>query len=63
MKCIFCNKKCGLMVFNCKCGLQGLCITCKHPEIHNCKYDYKDEHKKKISNQNLVVIKEKINKI
>ena len=39
-RCPVCNKKMGLMPFECKCG-KSFCILHKDPEAHNCTYDFK----------------------
>ena len=35
-KCNFCNKKLGLVSFNCESCEQYFCTSCRYPEIHKC---------------------------
>lgn len=63
MKCQFCNKKAGLMTFNCKCDFTDLCIKCRYADMHNCDYDPKPDHKQKIKKENPVLVPEKIIKL
>ena len=37
-----CNKKIGLISFECKCGL-SFCGKHKHPEDHECSYNHKHD--------------------
>ena len=37
-----CNKKIGLLSFQCKCGL-SFCVKHKLPELHNCTFNHKSE--------------------
>ena len=58
-----CNKKLTLSTsIECKCKLQ-FCTEHKYSFLHDCKYDHKGEERKKISQQNLPVIGDKLNKI
>lgn len=41
-RCSFCKKK-QLIIVNCKCG-GNFCLTHKHPETHDCSYDYKADN-------------------
>jgi predicted nucleic acid binding AN1-type Zn finger protein len=47
-RCATCNKKTGIMPFDCKCGLQ-YCAKHRHPEEHSCTYDFKTEERNKLS--------------
>ena len=38
-----CNKKIKISDYSCKCG-NVYCKFHKYPEIHNCKYDYKENN-------------------
>ncbi len=62
VKCLNCNKRTHI-TFDCKCGLQTLCITCKSAELHDCKFDYKEEHKIKLKKENPQIIQDKIIKL
>lgn len=48
MKCSCCNKKIGIIVFECKCNL-SFCTKCRYPEIHKCTFNYKEYNKKILS--------------
>ena len=61
--CDYCKKKCGIIIFKCKCELKNLCIKCKSPEDHKCEYDYRKDYKEILKKKNPVVIADKINKI
>jgi len=65
MKCDFCNKKIKLISFYCKCVYNNLCNNCKFPETHDCKSinDIKQKEKTIISNNNPIIVSEKIIKI
>ena len=61
-RCSNCNKKLGLLPFNCKCG-NLFCSTCRHPESHACTYDFIAHAKEQILKQNPVIKFNKINPI
>jgi hypothetical protein len=63
VKCNCCNKKVGLISFDCRCGLKILCSVCRHPDLHNCPVNYQVIHKEDIRKNNPVVIGDKIEKI
>jgi len=46
-RCDQCRKKCGVMLFPCKCTL-NFCMEHKYASSHNCKYDYKSEMQNKL---------------
>jgi AN1-type zinc finger protein 4 len=56
-----CKKKL-LIEIDCRCG-QTFCLKHRHPDSHNCTYDYKIEWKKKLEKENPVIITPKIEKI
>ena len=59
-KCTICNKK-QFIIHHCKCG--GLfCLKHRLPEIHNCDYDFKNDHSNKLEQFESCVFK-KIEKI
>ena len=62
MKCSHCKKKIGYIEYDCKC-LKKFCPKCRHPEQHNCTYDYKTEQKLKLTKSLLKVVPEKIIRI
>lgn len=61
-RCLKCNKKLGLLPFNCKCG-NLFCSACRHPESHECTYDFRAHAKEQILKQNPVIKFNKINPI
>ena len=61
-RCDNCNKKYGLMGFSCKCN-RVFCITCKHPESHNCSFDYKLLGKELLTTKLNKVVNNKVIKI
>ena len=62
IRCPICNKKLGLLPFECKCG-KLFCIKHKDPEAHGCTYDFKSESKEKLEEQLIKVVNSKINVI
>ena len=63
--CSHCNKKkVSLLHFSCKCNHEyKLCNKCRMPEDHNCTYDFKTEQRRKLEQDNPLVIGMKIEKI
>lgn len=60
--CDFCNKKkVSLVPFTCKCGYSKLCLCCRMPEQHKCKYDYISEWKTDLIKNNPRIAGEKVN--
>jgi hypothetical protein len=57
-----CNKKLGLMSFDCKCGYK-FCGIHKYNDSHNCSYDHKNDDLKQLENKLIKVVADKINKI
>ncbi len=49
-RCVTCNKKTGLVPFECKCGLL-YCAKHRHPEEHSCTYDFKTEARNKLNDE------------
>jgi hypothetical protein len=63
-KCESCKKKkLGALPFSCRCGLNQLCITCRYPESHDCKYDHKKEGRILLEKNNPQVIGLKLEKL
>ena len=50
-KCFRCNAKLNMIVYSCKCG-QIFCHKHLNPHSHNCPYDYKEEKRKQIKENN-----------
>ncbi len=61
-RCAKCNKKLGLIPFNCKCG-NLFCSKCRYPESHECTFDFRADAKEKILKENPVIKCNKINPI
>ena len=57
-----CNRKLKITDYPCKCGVI-YCKFHKHPEIHNCIYDYKENCFKQNKIDNLICRSNKIEKI
>ena len=61
-RCPICQKKLGLTSFSCRCG--GVyCSTHRYSDKHQCDFDYKAFGKKEISENNSVVVGQKVMKI
>lgn len=61
MRCAKCKKK---IIYEYKCPCEGsFCIKCRVPELHECTFDFYNEHKKRVEKENPVVNGEKIDKI
>lgn len=58
-RCSKCNKKLGLIPFDCKCG-NIFCSKCRYPEEHNCTYDFRASAKEKLEKANPII---KFNKV
>jgi|ETNmetMinimDraft_8_1059916.scaffolds.fasta_scaffold01552_3 hypothetical protein len=62
-KCFICKKKIkSIIPSECKCKL----IFCRlhiHPDEHNCTFDYKEEYKKRLIQNNPQIIQEKFVKL
>jgi len=63
MRCQFCGKKAGLLTFACKCEFTDLCVKCRFPDIHDCKYDRISENKERIKKENPQTVPTKLDKI
>ena len=60
-RCLGCKKK-SLILVSCKCSEQ-FCLNCRQPEDHNCKFDYSEFWKQKLTKENPSVVGEKVSKI
>lgn len=59
-RCEFCNKKTGLIGFDCKCG-NYYCLEHRYPEKHECKYEnHKEDAKELLRKQNQPIVGDKI---
>lgn len=63
MKCFSCSRKINDLSFNqCKCQ-EFFCSNCLPFFNHNCTYDYKKDKKEKLSVENVVVVRQKVDHI
>ena len=53
-RCFKCNKNISLIKFKCKCE-KYFCIKHLCSDMHDCKYDYKNSNRKKLSEENPVI--------
>jgi len=61
-RCLSCKKKLGLTGFTCRCG--GLyCSIHRYSDKHECNFDYKAMGEKEISENNPVIVAQKVAKI
>lgn len=61
-RCMSCKKKLGLTGFACRCG--GLfCAIHRYTDKHDCSFDYKAMGEKEISENNPLIVAEKVAKI
>jgi hypothetical protein len=60
--CQKCKRRILTFGFDCKCGIL-FCIKCRMPEVHGCKFDYKEEAAKILEKQNPKISGEKLDKI
>ena len=59
VKCNKCNKKIGLISFECKCK-GTFCSLHRHIESHNCIFDFKTEQLEKLIKDNPKIVAQKI---
>ena len=62
MRCAFCNKKIGIIEYDCRCE-KKFCTRCRLPEQHKCSFDHKLFEKQKLNKKMVKVDNEKIIKI
>lgn len=61
-RCSVCNKKVGLLGFDCRCG--GLyCALHRGDNDHDCQFDYKSVQRAELAEKNPRVVGEKVKKI
>lgn len=58
-RCGGCNKKVGLTAFRCRCGAM-FCGSHRHPESHNCTFDFKGAGREAIARANPLVKADKV---
>ncbi|CAA7403024.1 unnamed protein product [Spirodela intermedia] len=61
-RCSFCNKRVGLMGFNCRCG-DVFCSLHRYSDKHDCLFDYKGAGQDAIARANPIVKADKVEKI
>ena len=61
-RCSKCERKTGLMPFDCKCGYK-FCTKCRLPYKHNCSFDHAAIKKNALEKANPRVVANKINRI
>ena len=61
-RCWKCNKKIGLMGFDCKCEYV-FCSKHRHADDHNCDYDHKKDDIEKLRRENPLLVAQNLNKI
>ncbi|CAH9062999.1 unnamed protein product [Cuscuta europaea] len=57
--CWKCKKKVGVMGFNCRCGY-AYCGSHRHPEVHDCSFDFKGQGRRVLAMVNPAVKPDKI---
>lgn len=63
-RCIICNKKVGLLGFECKCSPNmKFCSEHRLPENHDCTFDHKSEGLGFLADKLIKVTSEKVIKI
>jgi hypothetical protein len=61
LKCLICKKKLSeISQYNCSKCNYILCIHHLNAPMHNCTYDYKQEHRNWLSTQHIVVVADKL---
>lgn len=61
-RCAICNVKVGLLGFDCRCGGK-FCGKHRHADDHECSFEYKLMHQKKLESDLTVVGPQKISEI
>ncbi|KAL1291391.1 hypothetical protein HN51_059923 [Arachis hypogaea] len=58
-RCKKCNKKVGLIGFECRCG-DLFCGKHRYPEVHECEFNFKDIGRNILAKQNPLCIRDKL---
>ena len=58
-RCDFCNKKYGLIPFECRCGGK-FCKKYRYTNSHSCKFDHSSLEREKLRQNNPVVVHDKV---
>lgn len=61
-RCFQCNKKVGLLGFQCRCGYD-FCGNHRHADQHNCQFDYREFARRQLTKANQKVVADKLNRI
>ncbi|KAK9698670.1 hypothetical protein RND81_08G122300 [Saponaria officinalis] len=61
-RCSSCNKKVGMLGFECRCG-STFCGSHRYPEEHKCTFDFMEIGKKAIAKANPVIKADKVDRI
>ncbi|KAG8382346.1 hypothetical protein BUALT_Bualt05G0067800 [Buddleja alternifolia] len=61
-RCSSCNKKVGVMAFQCRCG-STFCGVHRYAENHGCTFDFKGQGRETIAKANPVIKADKIDRI
>ncbi len=61
-RCVVCNKKISISDVGCRCN-KLVCMQHRHPETHQCTFDYKSEAHKHLVNNNPKIVAAKFEKI
>ena len=62
-RCCNCQRKVGILAFQCRCNRGDFCRKCYHISDHNCTYDYVAEQKILLENQLVQVVADKVSKV
>jgi hypothetical protein len=62
IRCFFCNKKCNLENYECKCN-NIYCSNHRLPFNHSCLFDHKKEQMDKLKKTNILVKTDKLERI
>jgi len=58
-RCMMCNKKLGIVPFECKCG-DIHCSAHRYPDTHSCPIDYRKLAQEQLKKNNPVVVADKV---
>ena len=59
-RCQICNKKYGLIPFECKCGGK-FCTQHRYTDSHNCEFDHLSLERERLRQSYPVVVHDKVN--
>jgi len=62
VKCLLLGKRSPIVTFQCKCEL-NVCINHRHPDTHECTFDWKANGREKLQNELKSVKPQKVLKI